>query len=132
MGLILRILVMVLGLGLMIRVIFGIKKSKLSEWQSMLWLVCAVVLILLGAIPSIVNWLAGLFGITWPPALIFLVAIVIIAMICFSHAQEISVMRAEISEQEMQIALLKHQMEQMQKKMDELNGENTDEHSGLR
>jgi len=111
MGTLLRIVFILVGVLLIFVVMKTMKKKKMSAAQSLAWLFTGVVMILLGDFPEISVWFAGLFDVQWAPAMLIFLAIVIIAFICFNHAKEISVLRAQITELTEQVSVMKFELQ---------------------
>lgn len=114
MSIVLRIVVAAVGIFLIYSVIGEMKKKKLSAAQSLLWLFAGIVLIILGIFPGIVHWLADIFGVSWPPALLVFFAFVILGFISLNHAKEISVLRAQVTELTEQVSVMKYQLQEKQ------------------
>lgn len=113
------IIAIAIGVILIIMVGISMKKKQISDYQGILWLVAAVLIIILGAFPRIVNLLARVFGIWWAPSVLLFSAAVIIGFICFNHSKEISVLKAQISELAMQLSIMKAEKAEEKKEEEE-------------
>ena len=85
-----RVFVIILSLGVLIFVINLVRTRKLREEFALLWLLTGVALVLA---PLSVDWLDRLsyaLGFDYPPALIFLLAIICLLFICFQFSVNIS------------------------------------------
>lgn len=107
MGTGLTILAILIGVILIVMVGISMKKKQISDYQGILWLFAAVLIIVLGAIPRIVRFLADLLGVWWAPSILLFSAVVLIGFICFNHSKEISILKAQIAELAMQLSLMK-------------------------
>lgn len=107
MGTGLTILAILIGAILIVMVGISMKKKQISDYQGILWLFAAVLIIVLGAIPRIVRFLADLLGVWWAPSILLFSAVVLIGFICFNHSKEISILKAQIAELAMQLSLMK-------------------------
>lgn len=107
MGTGLTILAILIGAILIVMVGVSMKKKQISDYQGILWLFAAVLIIVLGAIPRIVRFLADLLGVWWAPSILLFSAVVLIGFICFNHSKEISILKAQIAELAMQLSLMK-------------------------
>lgn len=103
------ITIIAIAVGVILIVLVGVsmKKKQISDYQGIVWLIAAVVIIILGAFPRIVNVLARLLGIWWAPAILLFSDAVIIGFICFMHSKEISILKSQVAELSMQVSILK-------------------------
>lgn len=119
MGLILKITALVIGIIMVYVVGRSMKKHRMSEVQSVFWLIGAFGVVVMGLFPEILYWAADIFGVWWPPTVLIFFLLVMILFILFNHAQEISVLRTEINELSMQLSLMKHEKEVLERKVEE-------------
>lgn len=106
------------GFLLIYSVIKLIVKRKMTESQSVLWLIIGLVTILIGAFPSIIEFVANLLGIWYPPTIVFLIAYVGLLFIVFKNTVVISIQSNQINELFMQIALLNLENEKLKEALD--------------
>ena len=59
-----------LGLSLAVFIIHLLRRDQLYLREAMFWLATAAVSVLFAVMPSTVDWLGGLAGVAYPPALI--------------------------------------------------------------
>jgi hypothetical protein len=71
-----RLLVMVLGTGMAIAILFLIRRDHLYIRQGIFWIFVAAASFLFGMWPPLVDAVGILFGISYPPTLLLLGAIV--------------------------------------------------------
>ena len=71
---------------------------RLSESNSILWLLFGVVSLLVGCFPEILTFLANWLKIDYPPALLFLIAIIIMMLMVFKQSTDISEMQTKLNE----------------------------------
>lgn len=117
MGLILKIIAVVIGITMLYVVGQTTKRKKMNEVQSVFWLIGAVGIIVMGLFPGILSWAADFLGVWWPPSILIFFLLVLMLFLLFNHAQEISILRAEINELSMQLSLLKHERELLETNM---------------
>ena len=72
--------VLALGVGLAVTIFVLARRDHLYIRQSVFWAGVALVSMLLGAWPSLLDKLAGLVGIAYSPALLFLLAIIVLTV----------------------------------------------------
>lgn len=122
---------MIFGLGAsvaaLVFVLELVRRRKLREEYSLLWLATAVVLIVLSLSRPLLDVLAGLVGIFYPPSALFLVAVVFILFILLHFSTVLTRLAQENKETAQQIALLRWQLEQAQQALT-ARQEHADEH----
>lgn len=94
----LRVLVIALGAVFTVYVFRLLTKRKLSEKNSLAWLAAAVVILVISIFPGILNALAALCGIDYPPALLFLVSTLLLLVIALHNSVEITALNEQIKE----------------------------------
>lgn len=97
----------IIAVILMIYIVHTVRKNKLSVKASFWWLIGSVIILLLSIFPYSINWLAEIFGIVYPPALLLTLAVVFLLSINFQDSRHISEQQAKITELAEQVALLK-------------------------
>ncbi len=97
----------IIAVILMIYIVHTVRKNKLSVKASFWWLIGSVIILLLSIFPYSINWLAEIFGIAYPPALLLTLAVVFLLFINFQDSRHISEQQAKITELAEQVALLK-------------------------
>jgi len=102
----LKITVIAAGLLLMGMTLRSIIKREITEKQSLFWLVTGMGLILLGAFPSIVQFVADLFGVHYGPSIVFAISITFILYGVFNCYKAIADLQVSLLNQE-NSALLK-------------------------
>lgn len=64
----------ILGLGLSAIILYLIRRGHLYLQDGIFWIAIALISILLGLWPNLLNTLAGLVGVIYPPNLLFILA----------------------------------------------------------
>lgn len=85
-----RGLAIALTLGLLVLVFELVRRKRLSERYAILWLLAAVTLFVLAVWKGLLTSLASDVGISYPPSLLFVVAIGLIAMILLNFSLAVS------------------------------------------
>jgi hypothetical protein len=85
-----RVLAIVLTFGLLVLVFELVRRKRLSERYAILWLLAAVTLFVLAVWKGLLTTLASDVGISYPPSLLFVVAIGLIAMILLNFSLVVS------------------------------------------
>lgn len=106
---------LVAGIGALLFVLELVRRRKLKEEYSLLWLATAIVLIVLSVSRPLLDTLASLVGIFYPPSALFLVAMIFVLFILLHFSTVLTRLTQENKENAQQLALLKWQLEQVQK-----------------
>ncbi len=79
---------------------------KMTEKQSLFWISGGFIIILFGLIPQLVYFISDLFGVEYPPSIIFALAVVLAAYGIFNCYNSIAELSARVQELAMQVSLL--------------------------
>ena len=90
-----RVFVVLAGLAILLFILNLVRRKQIREQYSLLWIVAAVVLVLTAAFSPVVDRLAHLVGIYYPPAFLFLIAILMILVLQFHFSTVISSLREQ-------------------------------------
>lgn len=104
-----------------------VRRRRLREEYSLLWLATAVALLILSISRPLLDTLANLVGIFYPPSALFLVAIVFVLLILLHFSTVLTRLTQENKETAQQLAILRWQLEQTQKALAERHAD-TDKH----
>ena len=96
-----------------------VRQRRLKEEYSLLWLATAVALIILSVSRPLLDVLASMVGIFYPPSALFLVAMVFVLFILLHFSTVLTRLAQENKETAQQLALLRWQLEQAQKSLAE-------------
>ena len=122
---------LVISIGALLLVLELVRRRKLREDYSLLWLLTAISLIVLSASRPLLDSVAALLGIvTYPPAALFLVAIVFTLFILLHFSTVLSRLTRENKEIAQQIALLRWELTETRRQLDAANaraGQQNDE-----
>jgi hypothetical protein len=95
-----------LGLGLAVAILWLLRRDHLHVVHGLFWLVVAALAALLGIWPGLIDKLAAIAGITYPPALLFLAAAMVL-LVKALHADIASTrMEREVRRLNQRLALL--------------------------
>jgi hypothetical protein len=103
----LSLIAAIAGLVLVVELV---RRRKLREDYSLLWMVTAVAVLLLSLSRPIYDQIAILIGVvTYPPALMFAVAILFVLIILLHYATVLTKLSAENKRLAQELALLRHE-----------------------
>jgi hypothetical protein len=92
-----------------------IRRGRLKERYSLLWLAAGVVLLVLSVFRGLLEAFARLVGIYYPPSLLFLVAFVFLLLITLHFSAVISGLAEKNKHLAQEIALLRQRLDALQK-----------------
>jgi len=87
--------VVALGLLVLLFVLNQVRRKKIREEYSLLWIFSATVLVLSATFIKSVEKLSHLVGIYYPPAFLFLIAILMVMVLQFHFSTVISTLREQ-------------------------------------
>lgn len=100
------------ALVMLVMVLELVRRRRLREEYSLLWLATAVVLLILGTNRPILDVLAGTIGIFYPPSALFLVAIVFMLLLLLHVSTVLTRLSQENKDLAQELALLKLELSQ--------------------
>lgn len=102
----LRILLIICAVLALVAVCNRVKKAKMLVEDSIFWVVCAFVLVLLAIFPDIAISLAYAVGFMSPANFVYLVVIALLIWKVFTNSLEISRLKNKINELAQEVALM--------------------------
>lgn len=99
----------------MIFVYDKVKKRKLSEKESIFWMLGAVTILILSIFPNIIIELANLLHIDYAPSLLFLLGIVFVFLLVFRLTIYVSTLKEQVKELAQRNAILENRITQLEK-----------------
>lgn len=114
---VLRTRFFVIGLGLLalILVINFVRTRKLKEEFAILWLVGGAAMVLIPLFVDVVDAISFALGIEYPPAFIFLIALLCITFILLQFSVSISRYSDQIKVLTQEVALLRHRLHELER-----------------
>ena len=109
-----RIFAVVLGFVVSLFVINLVRTKKLKEEFALLWLLTSIVLVLTPLVIDYLDLVAYALGIEYPPALIFLLAIISLLLILFQFSMRISRFSEQIKVLIQEVAVLRARIEDLE------------------
>ena len=87
-----------------------IRRGRLKEKYSLLWLFAAGVLLVLSMSRGVLEYIAQLFGIFYPPSLLFLLAFLFLLLITLHFSVVVSGLSEKNKKLAQEVALLRQEM----------------------
>jgi hypothetical protein len=105
-----------------------VRRRRLREEYSLLWLATAVVLLILSLSRPLLDVLASAMGIFYPPSALFVVAMIFVLMILLHFSTVITRLTQENKEVAQQVALLRHEIARLSASNQRDNSQHTHQH----
>jgi hypothetical protein len=107
------------AVGTLVFVIELVRRRKLREEYSLLWLGTALVLLALATSRPMLDSIAGLIGIFYPPSALFLVAIVFMLLILLHFSTVLTRLTQENKDIAQEMALLRQELVETRAKLEQ-------------
>ncbi|RMG86693.1 MAG: DUF2304 domain-containing protein [Chloroflexi bacterium] len=121
------ILSVLASLGALVFVLELVRRRKLREGYSLLWLATAVVMLIFSLWRDLLHGIAALVGVAYPPNLLFLVALLFVLFILLYFSTVITRLAQENKDIAQQVALLRYEIEQANARLEALQAASTRE-----
>jgi hypothetical protein len=109
----LQITTSLLGLGLAVLILYLLRRDHLYVAHGLFWIVVAALAAVLGTLPGLINHLASVAGISYPPALLLLGGLIAL-FIKTLHADMLNTrLERQIRRLNQRLALLEADLEQL-------------------
>lgn len=108
-----QIFVIALGIVMLLFILNMVRRKHLREQYSLLWILSAVVLVLSAVFIDAVDRLAHAIGIYYPPAFLFLVAIMLVLTLQFHFSTVISSLREQNKQLTQDLGLLAAEVDRL-------------------
>ena len=109
-----RVFIALLGLAVLVFVVNLVRTRRLKEEYALLWLFTAIVLVLAPLFIDVVDAISYALGILYPPAFIFLIALICVLFILFQFSVTISRFSEQIKVLTQDVALLAKRVQELQ------------------
>ena len=101
----------IISIFVIVFIISSVKKSKLSIKESFWWMIGSLICLILSIFTGVVDWFAKIFGVAYPPSLLFVFCILFLIYMIFRNSKRIAEQQEKIIELAQQIAILKEKGE---------------------
>jgi hypothetical protein len=98
--------VLVLGVGLAAGILYLVRRDHLYIRQGLFWILAAVVSLAFAIWPYLIDSFGNIFGIAYPPTLLFLVAILVLVVKALFADIALTKLRRDLRRVNQRIALL--------------------------
>ncbi len=105
------VFVIVVAVGIAAVVLSYVRKWRLREEYSVLWLLLSVGLVVLVSFGQIMEWTARWLDVKYPPSVLFFVALAFVAAMLFHYSLEISRLSDQSRRLAQELSLLRSRLE---------------------
>jgi hypothetical protein len=113
-----QLLVVVLGLLVLLFVLNEVRRKKIREEYSLLWIFAASVLVLSATFIKSVEKVSHLVGIYYPPAFLFLIAILMVMVLQFHFSTVISTLREQNKNLTQDLGILEAEVKELRRTLE--------------
>jgi len=106
------VLVIVVAVVIALVVLAYIRKWRLREEYSLLWLLLVAAMVLLASFEGITVWVADRLDVAYAPSILYFVALAFIAAMLFHYSLEISRLSDQSRRLAQEVSLLRSRLEQ--------------------
>lgn len=120
MSILINITTVLTGIALISIIIYLMVQKKISESQSILWLLIGVATIILGLFPEIITIVADKLGVWYPPSISFLIALIAILFIVLKNTIIVSIQSDQLNELLLELILAKDKIKKLEEDLKSL------------
>ena len=113
-----QLFVVVVGIAMLIFILNLVRRKQLREQYSLLWIFAALVLVLSAIFIRVVDRLAHAVGIYYPPAFLFLIAILMVMLLQFHFSTVISNLREQNRSLTQDLGLLDAEVRELRRRLE--------------
>ncbi len=103
---------------------------KMTERQSLFWILGGVIIIAFGLFPQLVFFISDRFAVEYPPSIIFAIAIIIATYGIFNCYKSNAELAARVQELAMQVSLLNEENSHLEERLGKLAPRSEDREDG--
>jgi hypothetical protein len=108
------VFVLIVAVLLATTVVYYVRRWRLKEQYSLLWLALAGGIVVFTAAPGLMEWFAGKLDVFYAPAILFFLALAVVAVMLFHYSLEISRLSDQNRELAQQLGLLRARLEDVE------------------
>ncbi len=107
-----NVFIIVVAVLVALTVVYFVRRWRLREQYSLLWLTLAVGMVVPAASPGLVEWVAAKMDVFYAPSILFFLALAVVAVMLFHYALEISRLSDQNRELAQELGLLRARLEE--------------------
>ena len=106
-----QVIAIVVSISLFLFILYLVRKKKIKEEYSLLWISSSIVFIFFSIWRHGLEYFAGVMGIAYPPAALFLILLLAVFLILIEFSINISKLTEQNKILAQEFALLRHELE---------------------
>lgn len=110
-----RLIIISLGLILFVIIFEMVRRKKFREELSIIWFIVSIAIMASSVADKIIDPLAGMLGIGYPPALVFVWVIFFLLLALLYFSMVISDLKGKVKELIQKLALMEHEISKNRK-----------------
>jgi len=110
-----RAFIIVTALLFLIFIVSLVKKKRLGEKDSLLWIIASLAILMVSVFPQIPDSVARAFGLFYPAAIIFFVGIVFTLFIVVYHSTRLSDLTEKNKELAQKLGIAENRLKRLEK-----------------
>lgn len=114
----------ILALAVIVLIVWLIRCDRLPVSHAIWWLSVSAIIALLGFFPGLLDTVARVVGISYPPSLLFVLAIITLLIKVLLEDLEVSTNRRRLLRLAQKTAILEEEIEQLRQRLDERENKN--------
>ncbi len=122
-----RIFFIAVAVILILYIYRNVRKNQISQDESILWMIGAIIILIFGIWPELIIKLADVVGIDYAPSLLFLLSCVFLFVFCFRNSQMLSELKEKNKELIQDAALLDKRIRDLEKEIKQMRKEKDDD-----
>ena len=122
-----RIFFIAVAVILILYIYRNVRKNQISQDESILWMIGAIIILIFGIWPELIIKLADVVGIDYAPSLLFLLGCVFLFVFCFRNSQMLSDLKEKNKELIQDAALLDKRIRDLEKDIKQMRKEKDDD-----
>lgn len=100
----------VISIICMLYIVHEIRKKRFTIKESFWWIIGSIVMLILSIFPHIIDKIAKLIGIAYPPSLLFVLCDIFLIFMIFRNSKRITEQQEKIIELAQNVAILKEKV----------------------
>lgn len=126
MSVVIQLFAVAVGAIIIVCTVKCLVERTFNEMQAAMWLLAGAAAIVLGLCPAIIIWTAERLGVTWPPAMLFLFALVGVGFIVFKQTRDINALNSRQIELTERVSILLYDLDRACERIDRAAGPSPD------
>lgn len=113
-----------LALAVIVLIVWLIRRDRLPVNHAIWWLTVATIIALLGFFPNLIDVVAGAVGISYPPSLLFILAILTLLIKVLLEDLEVSTNRRRLLRLAQKTSILEEEIRELRQRLDDRKNKN--------